>query len=152
MAEFFSTEQTNKKIPIGSVKTNIGHLESSAGTAGLIKVLLMMKHKTIVPSLHYSEKNGNKEIDFSKIPLVVSTKLGEWHPHVDGTRISCVNSFGFGGTNSHAIIKQIKPSESKAENNNLPYLIVAISATTPEAFGKHLSSLLKEAKNRYIRH
>jgi acyl transferase domain-containing protein len=81
-------------IPIGSVKTNIGHLESSAGTAGLIKVLLMMKHKTIVPSLHYSEENGNKGIDFNKIPLVVSTKLIEWHPHVDGTRISCVNCFG----------------------------------------------------------
>ena len=146
IGRIFSTGRTHNKIPIGSVKTNIGHLESSAGTAGLIKVLLMMKHKTIVPSLHHSEKNGNKEIDFSKIPLVVSTKLSEWHPHIDGTRISCVNSFGFGGTNSHAIIKQIKPSESKAENNNLPYLIVAISATTPEALENTCHHFLKKLK------
>jgi acyl transferase domain-containing protein len=63
-----------------------------------------------------------------------------------GTVTSTYALVGFGGTNSHAIIKQIKPSESKAENNNLPYLIVALSATKPEALENTCHHFLKKLK------
>ncbi|XP_071169490.1 probable polyketide synthase 1 [Mytilus edulis] len=138
LADFFSSFlPEDKKIPIGSVKTNIGHLESSAGTAGLIKVLLMMKHSTIVPSLHYSKENSNPKIDFNKIPLEVSTSLRPWKERPDGSRLSCVNSFGFGGSNSHVIIKQL-PQTYTSEiyhpcNETMVDCMIALSATSQEA-------------------
>ncbi|XP_067676784.1 mycolipanoate synthase-like isoform X2 [Haliotis asinina] len=85
---------------MGSVKTNIGHLEGAAGVAGLIKVLLMMKHNTIVPSLHFDRPN--EAIDFGRFQFVVPTENVDWNTH---RKIACVNSFGFGGSNSHAVIK-----------------------------------------------
>ncbi|XP_033751244.1 phthiocerol/phenolphthiocerol synthesis polyketide synthase type I PpsD-like [Pecten maximus] len=102
-------------VRIGSVKTNIGHLESAAGIAGLIKVMLMMHHGKVVPSLHY--RKSNPKIDFGSFSFEVATSITDWDTLPDGTRMSCVNSFGFGGTNSHAIIKQIPNTEVKHEIN-----------------------------------
>ncbi|KAL4229457.1 hypothetical protein ACF0H5_012495 [Mactra antiquata] len=95
-------------IPIGSVKTNIGHTESAAGVAALIKVLLMMKNGKIVPSLHVKKdkSNLNKRIKLEEYGLDVALHVNDWNPDDNGKRICCVNSFGFGGSNSHAIIIQ----------------------------------------------
>lgn len=97
---------------IGSVKTNIGHTESAAGVAALIKVLLMMKHGKIVPSLHVKKdkSNLNKKILLDEYGLDIALELSEWPLNEDGVRICCVNSFGFGGSNSHAIVVQ-KPED-----------------------------------------
>ena len=92
-------------LKIGSVKTNIGHLESAAGVAGITKVLLMMKYGKMVKSLHF--ERPNPKINFPKYNMEVSTDVADWCTLEDGTRMTCVNSFGFGGTNSHAIIKQL---------------------------------------------
>ncbi|XP_069131978.1 phenolphthiocerol/phthiocerol polyketide synthase subunit C-like [Argopecten irradians] len=115
LGSFFSK---GKNIPegetdvrIGSVKTNIGHLESAAGIAGLIKVMLMMHHGKVVPTLHF--RNSNPKIDFGSYNFEVATSITDWDRLPDGTRMSCVNSFGFGGTNSHAIIKQLPEAEVK---------------------------------------
>jgi polyketide synthase PksN len=94
-----------KPLKIGSVKTNIGHLESAAGVAGITKVLLMMKYGKMVKSLHF--ERSNPKINFPKYNMEVSTDVADWCTLEDGTRMTCVNSFGFGGTNSHAIIKQL---------------------------------------------
>ncbi|OWF43458.1 fusarin C synthetase-like [Mizuhopecten yessoensis] len=102
-------------VRIGSVKTNIGHLESAAGIAGLIKVMLMMQHGKVVPSLHF--RNSNPKINFGNFNFEVATGITDWNPLPDGTRMSCVNSFGFGGTNSHAIIKQLPNTEKKHHNS-----------------------------------
>ncbi|XP_041364319.1 hybrid PKS-NRPS synthetase pytA-like [Gigantopelta aegis] len=91
--------QAKKKRYIGSVKTNIGHLESAAGVAGLIKVLLMMKNNKIVKSL-FTDKL-HPDIDFQKFCFVIPTDLKDWDRK---RKLACVNSFAFGGTNCHAIL------------------------------------------------
>ncbi|KAJ1100164.1 hypothetical protein NDU88_005251 [Pleurodeles waltl] len=93
-------------LPIGSVKGNIGHTESAAGVAGLIKVLLMMHHKTIVPSLHYSEESSS--INARELNVRIPTSVQTWEELEGVGRIAAVNSFGFGGTNSHVVVKQFK--------------------------------------------
>ncbi|KAJ8315420.1 hypothetical protein KUTeg_007570, partial [Tegillarca granosa] len=119
---------------IGSVKSNIGHTESAAGVAGIIKILLMMKNSLIVPSLHSEELNP--KIPFDQYKFCVAQNNTVWEKDPSERRIACVNCFGFGGTNSHAIIEQVKnPYDTKLHTSleNLeniesrPYLI-AISA------------------------
>lgn len=94
----------SKTLLTGSVKGNIGHTESAAGVAGLIKVLLMMKHKTIVPSVFYS--NSNSSIDANTLNLHIPSKTERWEANGSMGRVAGVNSFGFGGTNAHAILRE----------------------------------------------
>ena len=97
---------------IGSVKPNIGHLESAAGIAGLTKVLLQMKHATLVPSLHSTPLNPN--INFQRTPFTVQKSLGAWKRPlltIDGReqefpRIAGISSFGVGGANAHVIVEE----------------------------------------------
>ncbi|KAK6173394.1 hypothetical protein SNE40_016853 [Patella caerulea] len=108
---FLADHTKNAPRYIGSVKTNIGHLESAAGVAGVIKVLLMQKHSLIVPTLHFD--TPNEKIDFDKLKLIVATRTDKWPTYnYDGTKLSCVNSFSFGGTNCHAIIKSYNTAKA----------------------------------------
>ncbi|MCB0214463.1 MAG: hypothetical protein KDJ52_34305, partial [Anaerolineae bacterium] len=88
---------------IGSVKTNIGHTSAAAGVAGLIKVLLALKHKQLPPLLHFEQPN--EHIDFEDSPFYVNTALKDWHVKA-GPRRAAVNSFGFSGTNAHLVIEE----------------------------------------------
>ncbi|XP_072557226.1 mycolipanoate synthase-like [Paramormyrops kingsleyae] len=102
------------RLYIGSVKGNIGHTESAAGVAGLIKVLLMMHHGTIVPSVFYSEDNAS--IDAKALNIKIPTKAEKWEISGPAGRVAGINSFGFGGTNAHAIVKQyLQPCISKPD-------------------------------------
>uniref|UniRef100_A0A3Q3VTC9 Uncharacterized protein n=1 Tax=Mola mola TaxID=94237 RepID=A0A3Q3VTC9_MOLML len=92
------------KLWIGSVKGNIGHTESAAGVAGLIKVLLMMKHQTIVPSVFYSEDSAS--IDAKALGLSIPINVERWDMNGSLGRVGGINSFGFGGTNAHAIVRE----------------------------------------------
>ncbi|MBW4611876.1 MAG: SDR family NAD(P)-dependent oxidoreductase [Desmonostoc vinosum HA7617-LM4] len=96
---------TNQKgfCAIGSVKTNIGHLDAAAGVAGLIKTALTLKHKVIPPSLNFEQPNP--EIDFANSPFYVNTQLREWQT-MDTPRRAGVNSLGIGGTNVHVILEE----------------------------------------------
>jgi acyl transferase domain-containing protein/NADPH:quinone reductase-like Zn-dependent oxidoreductase/SAM-dependent methyltransferase/acyl carrier protein len=93
-------------LPIGSCKTNLGHLETAAGLAGLVKALLVLKHRQIPPSLHFA--HANPHIDFAALKLRVPTQL-EPFPESDGERFAGVNSFGFGGANAHVILAEPPP-------------------------------------------
>lgn len=88
---------------IGSVKSNIGHLESASGVAGLIKLALALKHRQIPPSLDF--ETPNRTIPFEELRLRVPTALEPW-PNSSGPRQGGINSFGFGGTNAHVAIAQ----------------------------------------------
>ncbi len=94
---------------IGSVKTNIGHLEAAAGIAGLIKAALAVKHRLIPPNLHFVKPNPY--IPFSELRLRVPTRLEPW-PNGSRPAIAGVNSFGFGGTNAHVILQEAPPVDT----------------------------------------
>ncbi|WP_098748977.1 type I polyketide synthase [Paenibacillus sp. EZ-K15] len=128
---------TDKKgfCRIGSVKTNVGHLNSAAGAAGFIKTVLALKAKQIPPSLHY--ERGNPNIDFANSPFVVNTELVPWEGREHPLR-SGVSSFGIGGTNAHVILEEAPPREPSDEGRAEKLLI--LSARTPTA--------LTEAKAR----
>ncbi len=102
---------------IGSVKTNIGHLESGSGIAGLVKAALVLYHDTVPPNLNFKTPNPN--IPFEEFKLKVATKLQPL-PHLDGhAPVTAVNSFGFGGTNAH-IVLEAAPVEEAAEKGEAP--------------------------------
>lgn len=88
---------------IGSVKTNLGHLETAAGIAGLLKAVLVLKHRIIPASLHFEVPNPN--IDFTALKLRVAQTM-EPFPETDGMRLVGINSFGFGGANAHVILTE----------------------------------------------
>lgn len=99
-------ETTDKKsfCAIGSVKTNIGHLDAAAGVCGLIKTTLALNHKQIPPSLHYSKANPN--INFTDSPFYVNGIRQDWKSSHNQPRRAGVSSFGIGGTNAHAILEE----------------------------------------------
>jgi polyketide synthase PksM len=109
---FRKDTQETQFCAMGSVKSNIGHLESAAGIAGLTKVLLQMKHGQLVPSLHSGVLNPN--IDFGSSPFVVQQELSEWKRPVieingevrEYPRIAGISSFGAGGSNAHVVIEE----------------------------------------------
>ena len=102
---------------IGSIKSNIGHLEAAAGIAGVTKILLQMKNRQLVPSLHCEELNP--KINFTNTPFVVQKKLNEWkRPSInlnsrmeEFPRIAGISSFGAGGVNAHVILGEYIPRE-----------------------------------------
>jgi acyl transferase domain-containing protein len=125
---------------IGSVKTNIGHLDAAAGIAGLIKTVKCLEHKMIAPSLHYHAPNP--EIEFEKTPFYVNTKLRAWE-RSNGPRRAGVSSFGFGGTNAHVILEEAPVRKRIAEEEDEQLLILsAKSATALETASARLADHL----------
>jgi amino acid adenylation domain-containing protein len=113
---------------LGSVKTNIGHLDAAAGVAGLIKTALAVKHGLIPPSLHF--ESPNPAIDFAASPFRVNARLQEWRP--DGMpRRAGVSSFGIGGTNAHVILEEAPPAEPSGPSRR--YQVLLLSARTSAA-------------------
>ncbi|MEJ6485763.1 amino acid adenylation domain-containing protein [Nostoc punctiforme UO1] len=139
---FRETTEKSGFCAIGSVKTNIGHICEAAGIAGLIKTILVLKHKLIPPSLHFRQPNPN--IDFANSPFYVNTSLSEWK--VNGTpRRAGVNAFGMGGTNCHVVLEeapeQVKSQKSKVKNDRTLH-ILTLSAKSQKA--------LEELAQNYI--
>lgn len=104
LTRLFDTKISGKKqyCAVGSVKSNIGHSEIAAGIAGLIKTVLCLKHRTLVPSINYSIPNPN--INFKETAFYVNDKLDSWKSK--GPRRACVNSLGIGGTNAFIILEE----------------------------------------------
>ena len=102
---------TDSPLRLGSVKTNIGHLEAAAGIAGVIKTVIALQRKEIPPHLHYA--TPNPFIDWTAMPMQVPTAVTEWTP-IDGRRIAGVSSFGFSGTNAHVILEAAPEADPNA--------------------------------------
>ncbi|HEY0992070.1 MAG TPA: type I polyketide synthase, partial [Kofleriaceae bacterium] len=96
-----------RSIPLGSVKSNIGHLKAAAGAAGLLKATLALHRKVLPPSLGFARPNPN--IDFERSPLFVNTALRPWTEPACGVRRAALSAFGFGGTNFHAVLEEHVP-------------------------------------------
>jgi phthiocerol/phenolphthiocerol synthesis type-I polyketide synthase E len=126
---------------LGSVKTNLGHLETAAGIAGLIKTVLALEHRELPPSLHFNE--ANPAIDFAGSPFYVNVRLAGW-PAGDGPRRAGVSSFGIGGTNAHVVLEEA-PDPSPASPSR-SWQLLLLSAKTPAALagvGRNLSRHLQ---------
>jgi acyl transferase domain-containing protein/acyl carrier protein len=136
---------TNKKqyCAIGSLKTNIGHLDSAAGIAGLIKVALMIKHRQIPPSLNYEIPNPN--IDFENSPFFVNTRLQEWKSNGYPLRAG-VSSFGVGGTNAHVILEEWTGDSEPGGKPSRPYQLLLFSARNTNALEQMTGNLLQYLK------
>lgn len=125
---------------IGSVKTNIGHLDAAAGVAGLIKTVLALHHKQIPPSLHFTKPNPR--IDFNNSPFFVNTELTDWQSN-EFPRRAGVSSFGIGGTNAHIVLEEApiaEPSVSRRKWQLLP--LSAKSATALDEATQNLAKHL----------
>lgn len=132
---------------VGSVKTNIGHLDSAAGVIGVIKAANLIYRKKLVPSINYEK--ANPKIDFDSTPFYVNTKLQEWDNQGNILRAG-ISSFGIGGTNAHAIIEEAPKTNRIEESSNTPNLIL-LSTKTKEVMAelnKNMAEYLD--KNRDI--
>ncbi|WP_193097123.1 MULTISPECIES: polyketide synthase, partial [unclassified Streptomyces] len=130
-----------RPVAVGSVKTNIGHLEPAAGIAGLIKTVLALQAAHIPPSLNYT--TPNRSFDFDGSPLFVADRPVPWGP---GPRVAGVSSFGFGGVNAHVVV-EAAPGTDQADTDPGPQLLV-LSAGSDEALrtlARRLVLLLRSA-------
>jgi acyl transferase domain-containing protein len=121
---------TNRRhfCALGSLKTNIGHLDTAAGVAGLIKTVLALEHAQLPPSLHFEEPNP--QIDFTDSPFFVNTALRPW-TSPDGPRRAAVSSFGIGGTNAHVVLEEAPPAT--ASSSATPLQLLTVSARSAPA-------------------
>ena len=125
---FRSGTQKKGFCGLGAVKSNIGHVDSAAGVAGVIKTVLALKNKQIPPSLHFQEPNPN--IDFESTPFYVNSTLSEWKS--DGIpRRAGVSSFGIGGTNAHVILQEAPVAEPPSPSRS--HQLLLLSARTKSA-------------------
>ena len=127
---------------IGSVKTGIGHADTAAGVAGLIKTVLALKNKEIPPSLHFQQPNP--AIDFENSPFYVNSKLTEWTTN-GAPRRAGISSFGIGGTNAHVIVEEAP--HVVPHGTVRPHHLIVLSAKTDSALkttARNLSEHLKQ--------
>ena len=121
---------------VGSVKTNVGHLDAAAGVAGFIKAVLALKHKALPPSLHFQTPNPKMDIENS--PFFVNAQLTPWAPG-ETPRRAGVSSFGMGGTNAHVVLEEAPEPEPSGASR--PAQLLMLSAKTGAALDAAASNL-----------
>jgi acyl transferase domain-containing protein/thioesterase domain-containing protein/acyl carrier protein len=134
---FQSTTAETGFCRIGSVKTNIGHTDTAAGVASLIKVALALKHREIPPSLGYEAPNPS--IEFESGPFLVNDRLREWVSH-KGPRRAGVNSLGVGGTNAHAVVEEA-PDRAPSDPSDWPFQLLVVSGRSKAALEANARAL-----------
>lgn len=138
---FSLSAQRAGSCPLGSVKTNVGHLDTAAGMAGLIKTALMIRDGLLVPSLNFVTPNPN--IDFAAGPFYVNTEFTKW-PAGTSPRRAGVSAFGIGGTNAHVILEE-PPSLPPVTVPTRPELLV-LSADTTEGLDRATANLARHLR------
>ncbi len=142
------SQSTDKKgfCAIGSLKTNLGHLDTAAGVAGLIKTVLALQHKMLPPSLHY--QTPNPKIDFASSPFYVNTTLTEWKTN-NIPRRAGVSSFGIGGTNAHVILEEapvLEQGSKETEEQGRNHQLLVLSAKSEKALEQATANLIAHLK------
>ncbi|HEV2130146.1 MAG TPA: type I polyketide synthase, partial [Longimicrobiaceae bacterium] len=127
-------------LPIGSVKANIGHLESAAGIAGLVKLVLCLQHRQLPPQMHL--RHLNSHIPWADLPITVPTELQVWE--AEGARIGGVSGFGFSGTNAHVVVAEAPERQPQRITVERPLQLLALSARDEVA--------LRQVAARFERH
>jgi acyl transferase domain-containing protein/acyl carrier protein len=134
---FRAGTQKKQFCRLGSVKTNVGHLDAAAGVASLIKTILSLKHQQLPPSLHF--ETPNPEIDFTNTPFYVNSALSEWKDNGNGL-FAGVSSFGIGGTNAHVILRNAPALEPTSAPK--PCELLLLSARTNAALEVATANLI----------
>jgi acyl transferase domain-containing protein/SAM-dependent methyltransferase/acyl carrier protein len=130
MDVFAADRLSEYPLSIGSVKTNLGHLEAAAGIAGLIKTVLALSHRRIPPHLHFTTLNPHIALD--GFPAVIPTTGRPWEP-IEGRRIAGVSSFGFSGTNVHVVVEEAPIVGAPAAQRERTVHLLCLSAKTDAA-------------------
>src|SRR5437667_3667525 len=142
LTKAFRAETTARGFcAIGSVKTNIGHLDAAAGVAGLIKTVLALQHRQLPPSLHF--QRPNPKIDFAGSPFYVNDKLRDWKTRPTPRRAG-VSSFGIGGTNAHVVLEEAPAVEPSSPSRRWQLLL--LSAKTESALDAATANLAEHLK------
>ena len=139
IGEFFSTNR-DTPLHLGSVKTNIGHTEATAGIAGLIKVVLGMKNNLLAPNLNFNVPNPN--IPFDDLKLKVQNEPTPWPRKGNETLKAGINSFGWGGTNAHAVVEEYIPTSKVEKEIEREEFLLPISAKSTQALRDYTKSYL----------
>jgi amino acid adenylation domain-containing protein len=143
---------TGKQIAIGSVKSNIGHLEAAAGIAGLIKTILMLRHKLLTPTVHL--KALNPQIDVGGTPFYFPTQTLPWSAPTNSTghavpRAAGISSFGLGGVNAHAVLREYVPVASASnDTEDIRTFIVPLSAPSRDQLQRQAAALREALARR----
>ncbi|CAH9068467.1 Polyketide synthase PksJ [Pseudoalteromonas holothuriae] len=136
---FANQRESSSVCALGSVKSNIGHLESAAGVAAITKVILQLKHSMLVPSLHSQQLNPN--LDLSNTPFVVQQQLAQWQRPTPGQLLRAgISSFGAGGANAHLIVDEYV-SRAKVEKEIAGPHLVVLSADSKEQLDQYAHAL-----------
>ncbi|AFM17526.1 polyketide synthase family protein [Mycolicibacterium chubuense NBB4] len=145
LRQAFELAEETRSAPcyLGSVKSNIGHLETAAGIAGLIKAILCLEHKEIPATLHYTSPNPELHID--RGPFRIRSADGPWE--ADGIRRAGVSSFGVGGTNAHIVLEEA-PNAPAPTPSARPQVLV-LSAKTEEALAQSRAALAAELSESF---
>ncbi|AGP33713.1 SDR family NAD(P)-dependent oxidoreductase [Sorangium cellulosum] len=130
---------------LGTVKTNIGHLEAAAGIAGLTKLLLQIERRKLAPSLHADRLNEDLQLDTT--PFYVARRLAEWRPAAGAPRRAGLSSFGAGGVNAHVIVEEAPADLRPAARVALP-VVVVLSARSERALRAYAEALLGHVRRR----
>jgi phthiocerol/phenolphthiocerol synthesis type-I polyketide synthase E len=130
---------------IGSLKTNIGHLDTAAGVCGLIKAVLALHHRTLPPSLHF--QSPNPRIDFAGSPFFVNTELRPWEAPDGAPRRAGVTSLGMGGTNAHVVLEEA-PERAPAALPVRPWQLLVLSAKSATALDRATLRLADHLRDR----
>jgi len=129
-AVFGSSHTPQQPLYIGSVKTNIGHLEAAAGIAGLIKVVLALQHETLPPHLHFHQPSPH--IPWSELPIAVTQQPQPW-PQGEQSRFAGVSSFGFSGTNGHVVVEgRRQKAEGRKEQESFKFSVLSSQFDPPQ--------------------
>ncbi len=128
---------------IGSIKTNIGHLDTTAGVAGLIKAVLALKHKKIPASLNYN--TPNPEINFESGPFHVNDKLIDWKSENNEPRRAGVSSFGIGGTNAHVVLEEYVGNKKNIDDKS--YHLIRYSTNSLKSLTNYQEKLKEFIKS-----
>jgi acyl transferase domain-containing protein/acyl carrier protein/ubiquinone/menaquinone biosynthesis C-methylase UbiE len=129
-AVFGSGRAADTPLRVGSIKTNLGHLESAAGVAGLIKVVLALQHDAIPPHLHFTQPNPL--VAWAELPVEIPTRSLAW-PAGARPRLAGVSSFGFGGTNAHLVVSEAPPTPAAAPESGGDGATLVFSARSEAA-------------------
>jgi acyl transferase domain-containing protein len=139
LASVFRDRPAGRPLAVGSVKTNVGHLEAAAGISGLLKVVLALQHEAIPPHLHL--RRLNPHVDWRSMPIEIPTRLTPW-PRGARRRIAGVSSFGFSGTNAHVILEEAPSSEPEASPIERSQHLVTVSARSTRALAARVDALV----------